>query len=225
LQWLELSGYLYEALRRGEVQLDLRPTLEAHVFVPEDGGWRGFGLPRGFPLLEGLESSVLRVLGENIERYKDPILRSAEESFRRLLDYIEKSCGYVIGFGGPTDFTRLSIALSHGVADVLCLRVSKSHYRGELRVCVRVFGEPPIEIGCVKMPVDATVGEVVRAVAIEVKTSTRERNPDPNSVTAVRRKLEMLRKILKVPVDGYLMHVYHDEKRGMVLINIYKILG
>jgi len=224
LRQLDLSSYLYEALKGGEVWLDLRPALEAYVFIPEDRGWKGFGLPYGSPLAESLKRSVLRVLGENLERYRGLILRSAEEFFEKLLNNVVESCGYVIGFGDSADPARPSIALGHGVVDVLCLRVSKSRYRGELRICVRVAGESPIEVGCVEIPVDATVGEVVGAIAIEVKTSTRERNPDPNSVAEFRRKLEALKKILKVPVDGYLMHVYHDEKRRVVSIDIYRAL-
>jgi len=206
-------------LKRSEVWVDLRPILEVYVSIPENGGWRVFGLTYG-PSIEGFRQIISKVLSENLEHYKDLILRSIEKFFTQLFDDVVKSCGYIVGFSNFTESSYLLVTLNYSVADILCLHISKSRYRGEVQVHVRLADTP---VGSVKIPVDVMVGNVDRIVAIEAKTSTRERNVDLDIIIEFKHRLEKLKKDLKIPVDGYLVHVYHDIKRGVAFIDIYKI--
>jgi len=179
LYWLGLSDYLYKALRRGEARVDLRLELEAELSA-EGGGLRVseargiaariFGV--AYPT-EGLRWILLKVLEENLDRYRDLILKSAEDFFKRLLDSVVESCGYVIGSAGSagTAYTVSVLDLGsslYGAADALCLRVSKRHYAGELTIHVAFAGAP---LGSTRLPVDVVVGDIDHAVAVEVKTS------------------------------------------------------
>lgn len=214
---LYLSDFLYKALRKGETWIHLRPIFEVSMFMPEGRGWKGLNLDHHvLPL--SIESALSRLLKENLERYRDLILEGIKKLVAGLFDDILKNCSYIIGL------SNASMILSHGVADVLCLRVSKSHYRGELQVYVKLTNASQITIGSVKVPVDVVIGDVVRIVAIEVKTSTIEPDVDLGFAIEFKRRLEKLKEDLKVPVDGYLVHVYHDIKQEVAFISIYKML-
>jgi len=213
---LQLSSLLYKALKGGEAWIHLWPAFKVRMSTAESEVW---SIPSRLLTLSVLRMSlddlILEDIKRNLERYRDLTLKGIKRLVAELFDNVLKNCSYIIGLSDPLMVCK--------VADILCFRTSKSHYRGELQVYVKL-GASPNAIGSVKIPVDAIIGDVVRIVAIEVKTSTREPDVDLGFAIEFKRRLEKLKEDLKVPIDGYLVHVYHDIKQEVAFISIYKML-
>jgi len=213
---LLLSSLLYKALKGGEAWIHLWPKFNVRMSMAKGEVWP---IPSRLLTLSvlrmSLEDLILEDIKRNLEKYRDLTLKGVKRLVAELFDNVLKNCSYIIGLSGPLMVCR--------VADILCFRTSKSHYRGELQVYVKL-GASLNAIGSVKIPVDAIIGDVVRIVAIEVKTSTIEPDVDLGFAIEFKRRLEKLKEDLKVPVDGYLVHVYHNIKQEVAFISIYKML-
>jgi len=215
---LLLSSLLYKALKGGEAWIHLWPKFNVRMSTAESEVW---SIPSRLLTLSvlrmSLEDLILEDIKRNLEKYRDLTLKGIKRLVAELFDNVLKNCSYIIGLSDPLMVCR--------VADILCFRTSKSHYRGELQVYVKLTNASQITIGSVKIPVDVVIGDVVRIVAIEVKTSTIEPDVDLGFAIEFKRRLEKLKEDLKVPIDGYLVHVYHNIKQEVAFISIYKMLS